>query len=144
MRTQILVTLILAISCGCHGGQRERYGPWDQAKVPPETAKKTEQPYLQWSEQQIQAFASKVQEVKLGDSCQQVEALLGTPWSDEKQYKKSWSHDFIGRTVKYYVRMQNKELVNVYLDQYVEFWFDPNDHLTEIYSQNVKGVQNRP
>ena len=144
MRAQVLVVVMLAATCGCRDGRGTNSATESQMIPSQRTDEKAVRPYIQLNEQQIKALVEKVQNVQLGDSCQQVESLLGTPWRDELQYKKDSSHTFIGRSVVYYARMQDKELVNVRLDRSVEFWFDQNDRLTEIYAQNIEGIKNQP
>lgn len=142
MRVLVLTTMILAMTCGCQDSHREGAGTLNQSI--PRITDETEQPYLQLNEQQLVSFVAKVQKIKNGDNLQQVEALLGVPWSDELQYEKSPSHAFVGRFLKYYVRKKDKELVNVRFDHWVEFRFDQNNRLTAIYAQNIEGIKNQP
>lgn len=101
------------------------------------------QPYLQLDDQQLRALVENTRKLQRGDSRQKVETLLGKPSSDDVATTKK-EGKFIGRFVKYYARKQDKELVNELHDQYVMFRFDANDHLTEIISSNVAGIDNRP
>ena len=144
MRVLVLATITVAMMCGCKEGHREEGGAFEQPNTSHISDEQTERPYLQLNEQQTRAFVAKVEKVKIGDSRLQIEAALGTPWSDQVQQKKDTSHAFVGRSVVYYVRKQVQDMDNERLDQWVDFWFDKDDRLREIYAQNIEGIKNQP
>lgn len=145
LKAFLCATAILALLSGCHGVDRNGVAPSGQEVISSRpVAKESEKPYLLIDEGQRKMLIQKVQKIQIGTSCEEVKSVLGPPWSDDLQYKKDWSHELIGRTFDYYVRKQDKDLVNEKLDQYVEFRFDPDNRLTSIYAQNVAGIVNRP
>lgn len=144
MREHLLVAAMLAATCGCQGGHEAKPAAANQTIDPQRTEEKAALPYIQLNAQQINVLVEKVKNVQLGDSCQQVESSLGTPGRDELHYKKDSSHAFVARSVVYYSRKQSKDLVNERLDHWVEFRFDQNNRLTEIYAQNIDGIKNQP
>ena len=94
----------------------------------------TDKPYFRLNAEDRQAFVAKVQTLKLGDSRQSVESLLGKPWSDQRATTKE-KRKFIGRFVDYYLTKHSKETVNEKLDEWVMLKFDGKDHLVKVVSR---------
>lgn len=100
------------------------------------------QPYFRLTEPQKASLIEDLKKIQLGDSRQQVEELLGRPWSDHLVRTKEKNKP-IGFFVTYYVVKWSKESVNEKMDQFVLFRFDNGEKLQKIIS-HVPGVTNRP
>jgi hypothetical protein len=140
MRRLVLAIMATLILCACQRSLKERSSPPSQT----DAARLKTSPYLQLNEQQQRDLLAKVPNVKIGDTCQQVEVLLGKPELDELQYKKQPPYAFVQRLFVYYIREQDKDLVNEIRDEWVEFRFDQSNHLREIYAKNIDGIKNQP
>ena len=139
-----LVLVLMMIFC---------FGVWTANGSPPNMQKSNEaqsvggqplkarQPYFRISEGQRQVFVDKVQQVKIGDTRQSVESLLGKPDFDILTGKKE-KPQATGRRVRYYVTMYEKDGVNERFDESVTFRFDLSDHLRRIDS-SVPGISSR-
>jgi hypothetical protein len=89
-----------------------------------------------------QRFLKKLRTVRLGESAENVLVTLGNPRFDEKAYTKEPPFRFIARTMKYYIKQWEKDLVNECKDQSVYLRFDEADRLTDIAS-TVPGAPGR-
>jgi hypothetical protein len=87
--------------------------------------------YLRLSDEDRRALLDKVQTIKVGDSRQSVEALLGKPWSDYSVATKKKGR-FVYRAVKYYLAKKDKDLVNERWDEWVMLDFNSDDKLERI------------
>lgn len=73
--------------------------------------------------------------IELGASLKDVIIILGKPTYDQKGYSKRGQ--FICRTLKYYVKIWRKGLVNEKHDRLIRLVFDSKDTLIEINSNVV-------
>jgi len=80
----------------------------------------------------------KVSELKLGDSRANVITRLGTPGYDRPDVTKDGKT--LGRSVVYYLKIWEKDLVNEKHDRFIRLEFNTGDHLTKI----VQRVEDTP
>jgi len=87
------------------------------------------------------AFRSAFQEIKMGDDYQKIIAALGKPDYDRALATKDGK--FVARSLLYYSKRWQKDLVSEGKDQFVDLQLDANNHLVRIVS-NVEGIPSRP
>jgi hypothetical protein len=92
--------------------------------------------YFEMDSVQIENLFGSLKAVSLGDTASHVIAILGPPTSDQVSTRKE-NNEFLNRTVDYYVRRRDKELVNLN-DQILTLVFDVTNRLIKIES-NVPG-----
>lgn len=80
-------------------------------------------PYIQLSAQDVQKLVENMKKVQLGDSWNDVKVLLGKPTYNQMARRKK-NDELIGRFVKYYVTMQDKDSANEKLDRRVLLQID--------------------
>lgn len=73
---------------------------------------------------------NKVRSLKTGTSVDVAKATVGKPTEDKMLIGKKG--EFRARLLRYYIRKQDKGLVNEIHDQYVSLYFDKSDKLTSI------------
>ena len=86
--------------------------------------------YLVLEETKQRELLQKVSQLKLGDSRREAINRLGPPTFDRADVTKEGG--FIGRTVVYYLKIWEKDLVNEKHDSLVRLEFDTGDKLTKI------------
>jgi len=86
-------------------------------------------------------FRSALQEIKVGDGYQKIVAALGKPDYDRALATKEGK--FVARSLLYYSKRWQKDLVSEGKDQSVDLQLDANDHLVRIVS-TVEGIPSRP
>lgn len=86
-------------------------------------------------------FRTILQKMKIGDDYHTIVVALGKP--DYNRALVTKDGKFIARSLMYYLKKWNKDLVTEGKDQYVELQLDTNNHLMRILS-NVEGIPNRP
>lgn len=82
-----------------------------------------------------------LQEIKVGDDYQKIIAALGKPDYDRNLVTKDGR--FVARSLLYYTKRWQKDLVTEGKDQRVDLHFDAKDHLMRIAS-SVEGIPSRP
>ncbi len=94
--------------------------------------------YLFLEETKQRELLQKVSQLKLGDSRREAINRLGPPTFDRADVTKEGR--FIGRTVVYYLKIWEKDLVNEKHDRLLRLEFDTGDKLTKI-TQKVEDSQ---
>ena len=94
--------------------------------------------YLVLEETKQRELLQKVSQLKLGDSRREAINRLGPPTFDRADMTKEGR--FIGRTVVYYLKIWEKDLVNEKHDSLVRLEFDTEGRLTKI-DQKIEGAQ---
>jgi len=87
--------------------------------------------YFAMEEFKQRELLQKVSGLKLGDFREEVIKRLGPPTYDHKFYTKE-KGEFRGRTLMYYLKIWEKDLVNEKHDRFVMLQFDTGDRLTKI------------
>ena len=86
------------------------------------------------------AFRGALQDVKIGDTYQKIIAAVGKPDYDRALATKDGK--FVARSLSYYFKKWEKDLVTEGKDQLVDLQLDASDHLVRVLS-NVDGIPNR-
>jgi len=137
MRPSISVLIsVLAISgsISCSGVKRPYAQEPDKNHIGEVVKSEEGEFYLRLVYEDRQMFLNKLHTIKIGDSRESVEALLGKPWSDDRATTKERGK-FIGRFVTYYLTKYRKNLVNQLRDELVMFKFGTDDRLKSISVQ---------
>lgn len=88
-------------------------------------------PYFQISEASRRTLITNAKKIKVGDSYRQVVETLGQPSFDQMLTLKENDQN-IGRVLKYYAVVWEKNLVNEIKDQFVRVVFNNSGIVTEI------------
>mgnify|MGYP001583407589 CR=1 FL=1 len=96
--------------------------------------------YFKLSDKEISEFIEKQKKVALNDTVNRVKEILGEPTHDEILLDKK--RKFVSRSLDYYLKKLNKNLVNEKHDMVVYFFFDENNQLKEVTS-NIDDVVSR-
>ncbi|MBN2271169.1 MAG: hypothetical protein JXN61_11175 [Sedimentisphaerales bacterium] len=109
----------------------------------------TTKPFEEINENERKAFEDKLLQIHIGDTCAQVEQILGPATSVRILQGKESYAPIRGTCVSYYLFKVNKDTVNIY-DEHLRLLFDndqilkqihmvqPDDHKTEFPSSEPK------
>jgi hypothetical protein len=70
----------------------------------------------------LESLTSKMGQLKLGQTPEEVFRILGTPTSDREVMRKA-NKEIIGRSVNYIVTQHSRGDLNIKLDVYLSLWF---------------------
>jgi hypothetical protein len=93
------------------------------------------------NETQLRTLVENTRNIRIGDSRNKVETLLGRP-SVDLAYGPKERNTVSGRFIAYQVTKSAADIANNH-DQVITFYFDADDHLERITS-NVPGIPSRP
>lgn len=90
-----------------------------------------QQPWFQLDAHAKRALTEKAATVKAGDSYESVIRKLGKPTHDEKLARKE-SDRVIGRALRYDAVIQEQDLVNDLMDEFVEVFLDERNRVRSV------------
>ena len=98
--------------------------------------------YYEMPVNDMMRFRNLVNQIKLGDSSEQVISILGHPTYDQLIAGKEADAPIRGRSLKYYVRRYEKNIVNEKEDKLVSIIIDNSNRVVKVMS-NCEGIPNR-
>lgn len=115
------------VGCGC---ERERTAKTDLNEMEPAESGKA------MDSEEIEKFEELLATLSVGNTYEDVIAVLGKP-TQEEDFAKKERPEIIGKSVRYIIEQKHPRLLNAKTDRYVTFYFGTSGLLDQIVKNNI-------